>query len=70
MYIQHKYRYDTSPSNLRWLCEKAHHEIHNQEEDCSIREEIKAFVTIRKQEEIRERNRIKQIAKGDNNTTS
>lgn len=48
--------FNNNPSNLQWLCEKAHHEIHNQEEDCSIRDEIKAFVTIRKQEEIRYRN--------------
>ena len=47
-------------SNLMWLCEKAHHEIHNNEEDCSIIEETKAYITIRKQEEIRERNKFKQ----------
>lgn len=48
------------PSNLMWLCEKAHREIHKQEEDCSINEEIKSFITIRKQSEIRERNLIRQ----------
>ena len=52
--------FDNRPSNLIWLCEKAHNEIHNNEEDCSIIEEIKAYITIRKQEEIRERNKLKQ----------
>lgn len=54
--------WDNRPQNLMWLCEKAHHEIHNQEEDCSINSEIRAFITIRKQEEIRERNLAKQIS--------
>ena len=35
-------------------------EIHKQEEYCSITEEIKSFITIRKQSEIRERNLIRQ----------
>ena len=52
--------WDNSPSNLIWLCEKAHNEIHNNEEDCSIIDETKAYITIRKQEEIRERNKLKQ----------
>ena len=52
--------WNNSPSNLIWLCEKAHSEIHNQEEDCSIIDETKAYITIRKQEEIRERNKLKQ----------
>ena len=52
--------WNNSPQNLQWLCEKAHREIHNNEEDCSIIEEVKAFITIRKQAEIRERNLIKQ----------
>lgn len=52
--------FDARPENLIWLCEKAHNEIHNQEEDCSIIDEIKAYITIRKQEEIRERNKLKQ----------
>jgi hypothetical protein len=52
--------FDNRPQNLQWLCEKAHHEIHSQEEDVSITDEIKAFVTIRKQGEIRERNLITQ----------
>ena len=43
-----------------WLCEKAHRELHSKEEDCSIIDEIKAFVTIRKQAEIRERNASKR----------
>lgn len=51
------------PSNLIWLCEKAHHDLHATEEDCSINDEIKAFITIRKQEEIRERNLTKQMSK-------
>lgn len=58
--------FDNRPENLQWLCEKAHHEIHNQEEDVSIIEETKAFVTIRKQEEIRERNLAKQLSKANN----
>jgi hypothetical protein len=52
--------FDARPENLCWLCEKAHNEIHNNEEDCSIIEETKAYITIRKQEEIRERNKLKQ----------
>lgn len=52
--------WDNRPQNLQWLCEKAHHEIHRQEEDVSIIDEIKSFITIRKQEEIRERNKLKQ----------
>lgn len=52
--------WNNSPQNLQWLCEKAHREIHNNEEDCSIIKEVKAFITIRKQAEIRERNLIKQ----------
>jgi hypothetical protein len=52
--------WNNSPSNLIWLCEKAHNEIHNNEEDCSIIDETKAYITIRKQEEIRERNKLKQ----------
>ena len=39
---------------------KAHREIHNKEEDCSLIDEIKAFITIRKQAEIRERNAAKR----------
>lgn len=52
--------WNNSPQNLQWLCEKAHRELHNNEEDCSIIDETKAFITIRKQAEIRERNLIKQ----------
>ena len=51
------------PSNLMWLCEKAHNEIHTQEEDCSVNDEISAYITIRKQAEIRERNLAKQNEK-------
>lgn len=51
---------DNRPQNLQWLCEKAHHEIHSKEEDCSITEEIKAFIIIRKQEETRIRNANKR----------
>lgn len=58
--------WDNSPQNLQWLCEKAHHEIHNNEEDCSIIDEMKAFITIRKQEEIRERNLAKQLSNKTN----
>lgn len=52
--------WNNSPSNLMWLCEKAHKEIHSNEEDCSILDEAKAYVTIRKQAEIRERNSAKR----------
>ena len=52
--------FNNSPQNLIWLCEKAHREIHNKEEDCSIIDEINAFVTIRKQAEVRERNAAKR----------
>ena len=48
------------PSNLRWLCEKAHRELHAKEENCSFFEELKAYVTIRKQKEIRKRNEAKR----------
>lgn len=48
------------PSNLMWLCEKAHHEIHSQEYDCSMVDEIKSFITIRKQVEIRKKNLARQ----------
>ena len=53
------------PSNLMWVCEKAHNAIHSEEEDCSIDNEVKAWVTIRKQAEIRERNVAKQNAKNN-----
>lgn len=49
------------PSNLMWLCEKAHREIHKIEDDCSMIDEIKAYITIRKQVEIRKRNKDKKI---------
>lgn len=55
--------FDARPENLCWLCEKAHNEIHAEEEDCSIMDEMKAYVTIRKQAEIRERNAKKQAEK-------
>ena len=58
------------PSNLIWLCEKAHNEIHAIEEDCSIMDELKAYVTIRKQSEIRERNAAKQKETVNNNSNS
>lgn len=62
LHVHHKNHcvWDNSPQNLQWLCEKAHRELHNSEEDCSIIDETKAFITIRKQAEIRERNLIKQ----------
>ena len=52
-----------------WVCEKAHNEIHTQKEDCSVVDEIKVYVTIRKQAEIRKRNAEKQ-KKIDNISTS
>jgi predicted nucleic acid-binding Zn ribbon protein len=68
LHVHHKNHiiWDNRPQNLQWLCEKAHHEIHNQEEDVSIIEEIRAFITIRKQEEIRERNLIRQKKRESN----
>lgn len=57
--------FDNRPSNLMWVCEKYHNEIHNSEEDCSSRDEIKAYITIRKQAEIRERNLAKQKSKNN-----
>lgn len=48
--------FNNHPSNLQWLCEKAHRELHSREDDCSIIDEVKAYITIRKQAEIRERN--------------
>jgi hypothetical protein len=59
---------NNSPQNLQWLCEKAHRELHNNEEDCSIMDELKAYVTIRKQSEIRKRNADKQSAKAAKQT--
>ena len=65
LHVHHKNHcvLDNHPSNLQWLCEKAHHEIHAIEEDCSINDEIKAFVVIRKQSEIRDRNAKKRLEK-------
>lgn len=54
--------FNCHPSNLIWVCEKAHQDIHAKEEDCSIVDEIKAYTIIRKQSEIRERNAEKQSA--------
>jgi hypothetical protein len=59
--------FDARPENLCWLCEKAHNELHAKEEDCSIESEIKAYVTIRKQNEIRERNAAKRQSEDINN---
>lgn len=61
--------FNCDPSNLMWVCEKAHNEIHAQEEDCSVVDEIKAYITIRKQAEIRKRNAEKQ-KKIDNNIST
>lgn len=63
LHVHHKNHnpLDTRPENLCWLCEKAHHELHAVEEDCSIMEEMKAYIAIRKQSEIRERNLKKQL---------
>lgn len=49
-----------SPSNLRWLCVKAHAELHSQEEDVDLLNELKAYTTIKEQTEIRERNLERQ----------
>ena len=62
--------FDNNPANLIWLCEKAHKEIHNNEEDCSIMDEIRAYVTIRKQSETRERNKLKQQNSNSINSTT
>lgn len=58
---------NTHPSNLVWLCEAAHVSIHNEEEDCSIYDEIKSFVVIRKQFDIRQRNAKKRSEKESEN---
>lgn len=55
--------FNNHPSNLMWLCEKAHKEIHSSEENCSIESEIKAYIVIRKQNETRDRNLKRQLAK-------
>lgn len=52
-----------SPSNLRWLCVKAHAELHSQEEDVDLLNELKAYATIKEQTEIRERNLERQRKK-------
>lgn len=54
--------FNMHPSNLMWVCEGAHAKIHASEEDCSTVDEIKAYITIRKQAEIRKRNAEKQSA--------
>lgn len=58
LHVHHKDHnpFNCHPSNLMWVCEKAHQDIHANEEDCSIVDEVKAYTIIRKQEEIRERN--------------
>ena len=43
--------FDNDPSNLRWLCKKAHAKIHSQEEDCNVPDELKAFLKIKELEE-------------------
>lgn len=67
LHVHHKDHdvFNNHPSNLMWVCEKAHNIIHSEEEDCSIDNEIKSWVVIRKQAEIRERNHAKQIAKNN-----
>lgn len=52
-----------NPSNLKWLCKKAHAQLHSMEEDCDFLGELKAYRTIKEQKEIRDRNRIKQESK-------
>lgn len=52
--------FDNRVENLQWVCDKYHHQIHADEEDCTIQDEIRAYITIRKQAEIRERNAAKQ----------
>lgn len=48
--------FNTQVSNLCWVCEKAHNEIHNNEDDCSIRDELNAYMVIKQQTEIRIKN--------------
>lgn len=60
---------DTRPQNLRWLCAKAHSELHVREEDCSNLDELKAFLTIKEQEDIRSRNLAKQLQEKQSNST-
>lgn len=65
LHVHHKNHnpFDACPENLCWLCEKAHRELHAVEDDCSINDEIKAYVVIRKQAEIRDRNAKKRLEK-------
>lgn len=60
---------DMRPQNLRWLCAKAHSELHTREEDCSNLDELKAFLTIKEQEDIRVRNLAKQIQEQQSGST-
>lgn len=52
--------FNMHPSNLCWLCKKAHAEVHAAEEDCDMVGEIKAYVKIKEQADIRSRNKAKQ----------
>lgn len=47
-------------SNLRWLCKKAHSQLHSQEEDCDFLAELKSYKLIKEQSEIRSRNKVRQ----------
>ena len=49
-------------SNLRWLCKKAHAQLHSQEEDCDLLAELKAFLAIKEQHNIRLRNKDKSTS--------
>ena len=49
-----------APSNLRWLCKKAHAELHSKEEDCDFMGELKAYKLIKEQADIRTRNKSKR----------
>ena len=52
--------FNMHPSNLRWLCKKAHAELHSREEDCDFMGELKAYKLIKEQKEIRGRNKLVQ----------
>lgn len=48
------------PSNLIWLCKKAHVHLHSLEEDCDFPGELKSFLIIKEQSNIRKRNNDKR----------
>lgn len=63
LHLHHK---DHNPLNIQidnlcWVCEKAHKSIHSNEEDCDFEKELKSYIFIKEQFDIRERNKTKHI---------